>query len=67
VAGFAKGSAKVELSEEGDETILSYTVKANVGGKLAQLGARLIDGTARKMADEFFSNFNAMLSGNESP
>jgi carbon monoxide dehydrogenase subunit G len=37
-----------------------------VGGKLAQLGARLIDGTAKKMADEFFSNFNAMLSGNES-
>jgi len=66
VAGFAKGSAKVELSEDGDETILSYSVKANVGGKLAQLGARLIDGTAKKMADEFFSNFNAMLSGNES-
>lgn len=66
VAGFAKGSAMVELSEDGSETILSYTVKANVGGKLAQLGARLIDGTAKKMADEFFSNFNAMLSGNES-
>jgi len=63
VAGFAKGSAKVELSEDGNETILAYNVKANVGGKLAQLGARLIDGTAKKMADEFFGNFNELLSG----
>tara|TARA_B100000902_G_scaffold376830_1_gene408423 strand:+ start:2091 stop:2543 length:453 start_codon:yes stop_codon:yes gene_type:complete len=65
VAGFAKGSAKVELSEDGNETILAYNVKANVGGKLAQLGARLIDGTAKKMADEFFGNFNELLSGSE--
>ena len=61
-AGFAKGAAKVDLTEEGGETLLAYSVKASVGGKLAQLGGRLIDGTARKMADEFFSNFNAILS-----
>lgn len=56
-AGFAKGGAKVRLSEDGGETVLSYEVNANVGGKLAQIGSRLIDGTARKMADEFFSAF----------
>ena len=64
-AGFAKGSASVKLREEDGGTILAYEVKANVGGKLAQLGARLIDGTARKMADEFFGNFNALVSGAE--
>lgn len=63
VAGFAKGSASVELSEDGDGTLLGYSVKANVGGKLAQLGARLIDGTAKKMADEFFGNFVEIVSG----
>lgn len=63
VAGFAKGSATVTLSDEGEGTLLSYAVKANVGGKLAQLGARLIDGTAKKMADEFFGNFVEILSG----
>ncbi len=56
-AGFAKGSASVSLAEDGDGTLLSYSVKANVGGKLAQLGSRLIDGTAKKLADEFFGNF----------
>lgn len=56
-AGFAKGGAKVALREEGGETVLSYEVEANVGGKLAQLGSRLIDGTARKLADEFFNKF----------
>ncbi|MEQ8604168.1 MAG: carbon monoxide dehydrogenase subunit G [Marivibrio sp.] len=56
-AGFAKGSADVQLAEDGDETILSYQVKAQVGGKLAQLGARLIDSTAKKYANDFFSNF----------
>lgn len=56
-AGFAKGSADVHLKEEGDETILSYEVKAQVGGKLAQLGARLIDSTAKKYANDFFSKF----------
>ncbi len=61
-AGFAKGSAAVRLREEEGATVLAYEVKANVGGKLAQLGARLIDGTAKKMADEFFENFTDLLS-----
>ena len=56
-AGFAKGGAKIELVEDGDGTILRYTVEASVGGKLAQIGSRLIDGTAKKMADEFFARF----------
>src|SRR5258708_18274210 len=54
VAGFAKGGAKVQLTEDGDGTILHYTVTANVGGKLAQIGSRLIDATANKIAGEFF-------------
>ena len=57
-AGFAKGGADVKLTEvSANETILTYTAKADVGGKLAQLGSRLIDATAKKMADEFFNNF----------
>ena len=64
-AGFAKGSASVDLSEDGSDTLLSYKVTANVGGKLAQLGARLIDGTAKKLADEFFNNFIAIVSAEE--
>ncbi len=56
-AGFGKGTAHVSLSPEGSGTKLSYTAKANIGGKLAQIGSRLIDGVARKMADEFFSKF----------
>lgn len=63
VAGFAKGSADVNLKEDGGETVLSYTVKAQVGGKLAQLGSRLIDSSARKMADEFFANFRTRVEG----
>lgn len=66
-AGFAKGSAAVELQESGDETLLNYTVAARVGGKLAQLGARLIDGTAKKLADKFFDNFIAIVSGEPAP
>ena len=62
VAGFAKGQAAVSLVEEGEATVLSYTVKAMIGGKLAQLGARLIDGVARKTADEFFKAFNQRAS-----
>jgi carbon monoxide dehydrogenase subunit G len=54
VAGFAKGGADVKLSEEGDDTVLRYTARAQVGGKLAQIGARLVDATAKQMADEFF-------------
>jgi carbon monoxide dehydrogenase subunit G len=57
-AGFAKGSAKVRLSSEGAQTKLSYEVKANVGGKLAQIGSRLVDAAAKKVADDFFRNFN---------
>jgi uncharacterized protein len=62
VAGFAKGSAKVALDEEGNETVLRYGVQAQVGGKLAQIGSRLIDATARKMADDFFGKFVSLMS-----
>jgi carbon monoxide dehydrogenase subunit G len=57
VAGFAKGGAVVKLVEEGGETVLSYEVDAQVGGKIAQVGARLITGTAKKLADQFFGKF----------
>jgi carbon monoxide dehydrogenase subunit G len=58
IAGFAKGGAQVTLSDaEGGGTLLSYDVEANVGGKIAQLGARLIDGVAKKNADQFFATF----------
>ncbi|MBV9859162.1 MAG: carbon monoxide dehydrogenase subunit G [Alphaproteobacteria bacterium] len=57
VAGFAKGSAKVALEEDEGETVLRYGVQAQVGGKLAQIGSRLIDSTSRKMAAEFFGRF----------
>jgi carbon monoxide dehydrogenase subunit G len=63
VAGFAKGGADVSLVEDGSGTILRYTAKAQVGGKLAQIGARLIDATAKQMADAFFSAFAARLGG----
>jgi carbon monoxide dehydrogenase subunit G len=56
-AGFAKGGAKVFLEENGMATILRYEVQAEVGGKIAQLGGRLIDGAAKKLAGEFFNNF----------
>jgi hypothetical protein len=62
-AGFAKGEARVSLSEDGDATILRYTVKAIIGGKLAQLGQRLVDATAKKMADEFFEKFSELAGG----
>jgi uncharacterized protein len=65
VAGFAKGGADVNLAEEGDDTILRYTAKAQVGGKLAQIGARLIDATAKQLADEFFRSFASKLSAIE--
>jgi carbon monoxide dehydrogenase subunit G len=65
-AGFANGSAAVTLSAEGDDTVLAYHAQAHVGGKLAQLGARLIDGTAKKLADEFFTNFGALVEDGES-
>jgi uncharacterized protein len=61
VAGFAKGGAKVDLVEREGGTLLSYHVDAQIGGKLAQLGQRLINGTAKKMADGFFANFARAL------
>ncbi|MEP4380827.1 MAG: carbon monoxide dehydrogenase subunit G [Alphaproteobacteria bacterium] len=61
-AGFAKGGANVQLEDDGDGTLLKYEVDAQVGGKLAQLGARLIDGTAKKMASQFFENFAEAVS-----
>ena len=60
-AGFAKGSAAVELADSEGGPLLTYKVTANVGGKLAQLGSRLIDGFAKKMADSFFDNFRAAI------
>jgi carbon monoxide dehydrogenase subunit G len=62
VAGFAKGGAKVHLVEKDGGTVLSYTADAQVGGKMAQLGARLIDSTAKKLADEFFGRFVAAVA-----
>ena len=62
-AGFAKGGAKVRLADDGTATLLSYDVDAQVGGKLAQIGSRLIDGTAKKMADDFFARFAETVGG----
>ncbi|HEX7054835.1 MAG TPA: carbon monoxide dehydrogenase subunit G [Burkholderiales bacterium] len=61
-AGFAKGGAQVRLSQKDRQTLLSYDVKANVGGKLAQIGSRLVDAAAKKIADEFFRNFNEKVA-----
>jgi carbon monoxide dehydrogenase subunit G len=63
VAGFAKGGADVALRPDGDGTLLAYKVNAQVGGKLAQIGARLIDATAKQMADQFFAAFAANVAG----
>ena len=60
--GFASGEATVNLSEEDGQTVLSYDVEANVGGKIAQVGSRLIDMTAKKMADIFFGKFSEVVS-----
>ena len=57
VAGFAKGGAVVRLADDGGVTVLTYDVDAQVGGKIAQVGARLIQGTAKKLADQFFGKF----------
>ena len=62
VAGFAKGGAKVNLAEDGAATVLTCAVQAQVGGKLAQVGSRLIDGVARKMANDFFGHFAAVMA-----
>ena len=61
-AGFGKGAARVSLLPEGSGTRLTYKATASVGGKLAQIGSRLIDGVARKMADDFFVRFNATVA-----
>lgn len=61
-AGFGKGSAKVSLTPDGEGTVLRYSANASVGGKLAQIGQRLVDSAARKMADDFFTNFTAYLT-----
>jgi carbon monoxide dehydrogenase subunit G len=62
-AGFGRGSAHVTLEPDGDETVLTYTVNAQVGGKMAQIGSRLVDAAARKMADTFFTRFSEAVSG----
>jgi carbon monoxide dehydrogenase subunit G len=66
-AGFARGGAAVSLAEDGAGTVLSYRVKAEVGGKIAQLGARLIDASAKQMADQFFDNFARAVAVPETP
>lgn len=65
VAGFAKGAAKVALEEDGAETILRYAAHAQVSGKLARVGSRLIDATAKKVARQFFDNFHKHLHPDE--
>lgn len=67
VLGFAKGGAKVHLADDAGGTLLQYAVTAQVGGKLAQLGARLIDATAKQMADAFFDRFSAQVAAPASP
>lgn len=61
-AGFGKGSADVRLEEQGEQTVLHYTAALQVGGKLAQIGSRLVGGTARKIANDFFSRFTEELT-----
>jgi carbon monoxide dehydrogenase subunit G len=63
VAGFAKGGASVNLTDKDGGTLLSYNVEAQIGGKLAQLGQRLVNGAAKKMADDFFVRFAAAVKG----
>ena len=62
VAGFGNGGAHVQLAPDGDGTRLSYQVKASVGGKLAQIGSRLVDAAARKLADDYFNAFNEKVA-----
>jgi carbon monoxide dehydrogenase subunit G len=67
IAGFAKGGAKVSLADAPAGTLLHYDVEATVGGKIAQLGSRLIDGVAKNMADKFFASFAAAATGGVPP
>ena len=62
-AGFARGKANVQLIAKGDATLLKYDASATVGGKLAQLGGRLLDSSARALAREFFKGFRKVMSG----
>jgi carbon monoxide dehydrogenase subunit G len=64
-AGFAKGGAQVRLSRKNEETLLAYDVKASVGGKLAQIGSRLVDAAAKKIADDFFRHFNEKVAAQQ--
>ncbi|MGE0502187.1 MAG: carbon monoxide dehydrogenase subunit G [Rhizobiaceae bacterium] len=61
IAGFAKGGADVTLTPDGERTVLTYKAKADVGGKIAQLGSRLIQSTSKKLAGEFFSSFGKQV------
>ena len=63
IAGFAKGGASVNLTDKDGGTLLTYNVEAQIGGKLAQLGQRLINGAAKKLADDFFTKFAAAVKG----
>ena len=67
IAGFGKGSADVVLTPEGAQTRLAYAARAQVGGKLAQVGSRLIDAAASKIADDFFKAFEARLQARQAP
>lgn len=66
-AGFGKGGADITLKDADNGTLLVYDVTASVGGKMAQIGSRLIDGTAKKLAGEFFNSFNELVSSGEAP
>jgi len=63
IAGFAKGGADVVLEPAGGETILHYTARGEIGGKIAAMGSRLIQSSAKKLAQQFFDDFNAAISG----
>ncbi len=65
-AGYAKGGAKVSLRDDGDQTVLAYTVDASIGGKIAQIGSRIVDAAAKRMADDFFKRFSAELDAQQS-
>ncbi len=67
IAGFAKGASDIKLAEDGEDTILTFEASAMVGGKLARLGNRLIDSTAKKLANKFFDNFHAHLNTRDEP
>ncbi|NBW01917.1 MAG: carbon monoxide dehydrogenase [Betaproteobacteria bacterium] len=64
-AGFAKGSAEIRLQDADDQTLLTYNAKASIGGKLGQLGSRLIEGSAKKLSAEFFSSFAEVVCTNQ--